>query len=126
MFEQDYIMRQIQQIIQILMKIIFKIDTASPEVFLIKEIGKREQAYDMLRNIDSGNIAEAEQMLFTTIKNRTLDDLLVALVFYSHLNEKEDDFFETNNYSRSYVENSIKRLLSEYGLEHLAYLFFYD
>lgn len=126
MFEQDYIMRQIQQIIQILMKIIFKIDTASPEVFLIKEIGKREQAYDMLRNIDSGNIAEAEQMLFTTIKNRTLDDLLVALVFYSHLNEKDDDFFETNNYSRSYVENSIKRLLSEYGLEHLAYLFFYD
>lgn len=126
MFEQDYIMRQIQQIIQILMKIIFKIDTASPETFLIKEIGKREQAYDMLRNIDSGNIAEAEQMLFTTIKNRTLDDLLVALVFYSHLNEKDDDFFETNNYSRSYVENSIKRLLSEYGLEHLAYLFFYD
>ncbi len=126
MFEQDYIMRQIQQIIQILMKIIFKIDTQSPEVFLIKEIGKREQADDMLRNIDSGNIAEAEQMLFTTIKNRTLDDLLVALVFYSHLNEKDDDFFETNNYSRSYVENSIKRLLSEYGLEHLAYLFFYD
>ncbi|HEZ7986022.1 MAG TPA: DUF6483 family protein [Ruminococcus sp.] len=126
MFEQDYIMRQIQQIIQILMKIIFKIDTASPETFLIKEIGKREQADDMLRNIDSGNIAEAEQMLFTTIKNRTLDDLLVALVFYSHLNEKDDDFFETNNYSRSYVENSIKRLLSEYGLEHLAYLFFYD
>lgn len=126
MFEQDYIMRQIQQIIQILMKIIFKIDTPSPEVFLIKEIGKREQADDMLRNIDSGNIAEAEQMLFTTIKNRTLDDLLVALVFYSHLNEKDDDFFETNNYSRSYVENSIKRLLSEYGLEHLAYLFFYD
>lgn len=78
MFEQDYIMRQIQQIIQILMKIIFKIDTPSPEVFLIKEIGKREQADDMLRNIDSGNIAEAEQMLFTTIKNRTLDDLLEA------------------------------------------------
>lgn len=126
MFEQDYIMRQIQQIIKILMKIIFKIDTPSPEAFLIKEIGKREQADDMLRNIDSGNIAEAEQMLFTTIKNRTLDDLLVALVFYSHLNEKDDDFFETNNYSRSYVENSIKRLLSEYGLEHLAYLFFYD
>lgn len=126
MFEQDYIMRQIQQIIQILMKIIFKIDTPSPETFLIKEIGKREQADDMLRNIDSGNIAEAEQMLFTTIQNRTLDDLLVALVFYSHLNEKEDDFFETNNYNRSYVENSIKRLLSEYGLEHLAYLFFYD
>lgn len=126
MFEQDYIMRQIQQIIKILMKIIFKIDTPSPETFLIKEIGKREQADDMLRNIDSGNIAEAEQMLFTTIKNRTLDDLLVALVFYSHLNEKDDDFFETNNYSRSYVENNIKRLLSEYGLEHLAYLFFYD
>lgn len=126
MFEQDYIMRQIQQIIQILMKIIFKIDTPSPETFLIKEIGKREQADDMLRNIDSGNIAEAEQMLFTTTQNRTLDDLLVALVFYSHLNEKEDDFFETNNYSRSYVENSLKRLLSEYGLEHLAYLFFYD
>ncbi len=126
MFEQDYIMRQIQQIIQVLMKIIFKIDTPSPETFLIKEIGKRKIADDMLGNIDSGNVDEAEKMLFTIIQNRTMDDLLVALVFYSHLNEKEDDFFETNNYSRSYVENSIKRLLSEYGLEHLAYLFFYD
>lgn len=126
MFEQDYIMRQIRQIIQVLMKIILKIDTPSPETVLINEIGKREISDDMLRNIDSGSIDEAEKKLFSLIQNRTMDDLLVALVFYSYLNEKEDEFFETHNYSRSYVENSIKRLLSEYGLEHLVYLFFYD
>lgn len=126
MFEQDYIMRQIHQIIQVLMKIIFNIDSPSPSTALIKNMETREIADDMLRNMDNGNINEAEKKLFSLIQNRTMDDLLVALVFYSHLNEKEDDFFETNNYSRSYVENSIKRLLSEYGLEHLAYLFFYD
>lgn len=126
MFERDYIMRQIHQIIQVLMKIIFNIDSPSPSTALIKNMETREIADDMLRNVDNGNINESEKKLFSLIQNRTMDDLLVALVFYSHLNEKEDDFFETNNYSRSYVENSIKRLLLEYGLEHLAYLFFYD
>lgn len=126
MYEQDYIMRQIRQIIQILMKVIFNIDSPSSATELIKDMQTREIADEMLRKIDNGNIAEAEEMLFSLIQNRTTGNLLAGLVFYSYLNEKDDDYLEMNNYSRSDVENSIKRLLSVYGLDHMAYLFFYD
>lgn len=126
MFEQDYIMRQIHQIIQVLMKTIFNIDSPSPSTALIKDMETRKIADDMLRNIDGGNIAEAEEMLFSLIQNRTMDNLLAGIVFYSYLNEKDDEYLEMNLYSRGDAENSIKRLLSEYGLEYMANLFFYD
>lgn len=126
MFEQDYIMRQIHQIIQVLMKLIFKIDSPSPSTAYIKDAETRQTADDMLKRIDIGNIAEAEEMLFSLIQNKTMDNLMAGLVLYSHINEKDDEYLETNHYSRSKAENSMKRLLSEYGLEHMANLFFYD
>mgnify|MGYP001630922529 CR=1 FL=1 len=126
MFEQDYIMKQMYQIIQVLMKTVFKIDSPSPSTELIKDMETRKIADDMLKDIDNGKIAEAEEILFSLIQNRTLDNLLTGIVFYSYLNEKDDVYLEMNHYSRVDTKNSIKRLLSEYGLEYMANLFFYN
>lgn len=124
MFEQDYIMRQIHQIIKILVKVIFNIDNQYLSIDLIKDIETRETADDMLRNAEIGSINEAENKLFELIKNRTMDSLLAGIIFYSYLNEKDDDYLESNGFSRDEVENGIKYLLSEYGLEDMADIFF--
>lgn len=124
MFEQDYIMRQIHQIIEILMKVIFNIDNRYLSIDLIKDTETRETADDMLKNADIGNINEAEKKLCELIENRTMDSLLAGLIFYSYLNEKEDDYLEINGFSRDEVENGIRHLLSEYGLEDMADIFF--
>jgi len=123
MFEQDYIMRQIHQLIQVLMKLIFNIDSPFPSAEYIKDAETKKIADDMLKSTDLGKIAEAEEILFSLIQNKTMDNLLAGLILYSHINEKEDEFLEMNHYSRSDAENSIKRLLSEYGLENIASLF---
>ncbi|MDE7364585.1 MAG: hypothetical protein K2N27_06840 [Ruminococcus sp.] len=125
MFEQDYIMRQIHQIIEVLVKILFNVDNQYLSVNLIKDAETKESADDMLRNIDIGNIYEAENKLFELVENRTMDNLLAGLIFYSYLNEKDDDYLEINGFSRDEVENGIKHLLSEYGLETMADIFFY-
>lgn len=124
MFEQDYIMRQIHQIIEILMKVIFNIDNRYLSINLINDTETRETADDMLKNADIGNINEAENKLSKMIETRTMDGLLAGLIFYSYLNNKDDDYFERNNFSRDEVENGIKHLLSEYGLETMADIFF--
>ncbi|MDE6788411.1 MAG: hypothetical protein K2J47_03725 [Ruminococcus sp.] len=124
MFEQDYIMRQIHQIIEILMKVIFNIDNRYLSINLIKDTETRETADDMLKNADTGNINEAEKKLCELIENRTMDSLLAGLIFYSYLNEKDDDYLEINGFSRDEVENGIRHLLSEYGLEDMADIFF--
>lgn len=126
MFEQDYIMRQIKQIINFLLKVLFKINTENFSLQSIKTIEAREAAGDLLRKTDQGNINEAENELSELIENRTMDNLLVGIVFYSYLNEKDDDYLEANDFSRKAVENGMKYLLSEYGLEEMTNLFFYD
>lgn len=123
MFEQDYIMRQIHQIIEILMKVIFNIDNRYLSIDLIKDAETRETADDMLKNADIGYINEAEKKLYQLIENRTMDGLLAGLIFYSYLNGKDDDYLKINGFSRDEVENGIKYLLSEYGLEDMADIF---
>ena len=124
MFEQDYIMRQIHQIIEILMKVIFNIDNRYLSIDLIKDTETRETADDMLKNADIGYINEAEKKLYKLIENRTMDGLLAGLIFYSYLNGKDDDYLKINGFSRDEVENGINYLLSEYGLEDMADIFF--
>ncbi|MDE5582736.1 MAG: hypothetical protein K2J08_03420 [Ruminococcus sp.] len=124
MFEQDYIMRQIQEILKVLVKVLFNVDSETISSSLIKDIQTRETADDLLRKTDSGNINEAENELSELIENRTLDNLLVGIVFYSYLNEKDDDYLERNGFSRDEVEDGIKNLLSAYGLEDIGRIFY--
>lgn len=126
MFEQDFIMRQIQQILKVLVKVLFNIDSETISSSLIQNMETRETADDLLRKIDRGNINEAENVLSELIKNRTLNNLLAGIVFYSYLNEKDDEYLESNDFTRDEVEDGIKHLLSKYGLATMTDIFFWD
>ena len=71
----------------------------------------------MLRKIDDGKINEAENDLFELVEDKTKDSLLTGIIFYSHLNDKDDVFLESNDFSRDEVEDGIKHLLSEYDID---------
>lgn len=126
MFEQDYIMRQIHQILKVLVKVLFNIDSETITSALIRDTETKETADYLLKEIDRGNINEAENNLSCLTENKTLNSLLTGIVFYSHLNEKDDDYLENNDFSRDEVEDGIKNLLSEYGLDDMADIFFDD
>ena len=126
MFEQDYVMRQIRQIIRILVKVLFNIDDENPSLSLIQNTEAKEVAGDLLKKADAGRIEEAVSDVSELSKRGTMDDLLIGITFYSYLNEKDDDYLEANGFSRNNIENGIKNLLSEYGLEGMADIFFND
>lgn len=86
----------------------------------------RETADDLLRKIGSRNINEAENELFKLTESGTMNNILVGFVFYSYLNGKDDYYLEINDFSRDKVETGIKHLLSEYGLETMSDIFFYN
>lgn len=123
MFEQDYIMRQIKEILKVLVKVLFNVDSETITSSLIQDTETKATADYLLRKADSGNISEAENELSELTENKTMNNLLLGMVFYSYLNEKDDDYLENNNFSRDEVEDGIKRLLSEYGLENMADIF---
>ena len=126
MFQQDYIMRLIHQMVRAILKLLFNIDTESPSVQLLEDAESKEVAEDLLEIIDSGNINQAENKLYELIENKTKENLLIGLVFYSYLNEKDEDYLIANDFSRDEIKDGVKHLVSEYGVEGVADLFFYD
>ena len=124
MFEQDYIMRQIQQILKILVKVLFNIDDKSPSLNLIQNVEVKKTVGDLLRKIDNGNINQAENEISVMTDNTTTDNLLAGIIFYSYLNEKDDNYLESYDFSREEVEDGLKNLLSKYGLDDIINIFY--
>lgn len=126
MFEQDYIMRQIDDLARAIAKMFFNVNVESPATEIIKDMQAMEKAQELLQKSDEGKILYAEADLFDLIKDNSLDNLLVGLKFYSHINNKGDEELIRNNFSRVKVKTGITRLLKEYGLENMADLFFLE
>ena len=120
MFEQDYIMRLIKEMIRAILKLLFSIDTDSPTTDILSENEQKETLNHLLDMVDTGNINEAENLLYDLKDNNDKSTLGLALLFYSYLNEKEDDFLEAHQYSRKEIKEGLKTIISDYGIEGLA------
>lgn len=126
MWEQDYIMRQIHQILKVLVKVLFNVSDDSLSLALIQDVETKETVGDLLKKIDDGNINKAENEISEMTDYTTKDNLLAGIIFYSYLNEKDDEYLESHDFSREEVEDGIKNLLSKYGLENMSDILFYD
>ncbi len=54
MFEQDYVMRLIKEMVRAILKLLFNIDTESPSAELLEESEQRETLDTLLDMIDDG------------------------------------------------------------------------
>lgn len=122
-YENDYIMRLIREMIRAIIKLIFHIDTENPLEALAKD-EKSQQVLDRLLNrIDEGKINEAENELFDMTCDGSRTNLEIALLFYTYLNEKEDDFLRAHDYSREEIRLGLEDLIGRYGISGLGDIF---
>ena len=122
MIEQDYIMRLIHEMIRFLLKL-FNIDTESPAAEFMKDKEAKkvlEELYDM---IDAGKINEAENKLYSIVDEANINYLEIALLFYSYLNDKDDNYLEENGFSRKEIKMGIEDIASKYGLNGITEIF---
>lgn len=121
--EQDYIMKMIHQLIEVLLGDIFK----GKEKVLEENINKSEEQaeqYKKLKDlVNKYNINEAENLLFEKINLTNIEDFKLALLFYQYVNEKDNEFLEKSNYSREEIEQGIKDISKKYGYENIVDLF---
>lgn len=94
-FEQDYVMRLIKEMVRVILKLLFNIDTESPTVDLLENKEEKETLEKLLDMVDTGKINEAKNRLYDLTGDTDVNSLEVALLFYSYLNDKTDDFLET-------------------------------
>lgn len=123
MVEQDYIMRLIKESVRMLMKLLFNIDTVSPAIEQLESLERRSIYNGLQDKLDDGAINEAEEELFEGLDETNREDLKLAIMFYSYLNEKDDEFLAANQFSRQEIKDGLMDVLDRYGVTGLDGLF---
>ena len=120
MVERDYIMRLIREMVRVILKLVFNIDTESPTVDLLADEEEKQMLDALLAMIDAGDINNAENQLYEIVSGGGMEKLKMALLFYSYLNDKSDDFLTEHDFSREEIKSGIKDMVSMYGLNSMA------
>lgn len=126
MFEQDYVMRLIKEMVRAILKLVFNIDASSPTAELLKNKEAKQTLDDLLDLVDDGKVNEAENQLYDIIEDGNIDDLEIALLFYSYLNDKTDEFLIYNNFTREEVKMGIENTVNRFGLSGISKMFLED
>ena len=121
MFEQDYVMRLIKEMIRVILKLLFNIDVETPTTRLIENEEEKATLEALLDMIDEGAINEAENIIFELAEDNA--DLEMILLFYSYLNDKSDTFLLENHFIRKELQADLNNILSKYGLDSMIEVF---
>ena len=123
MFEQDYIMRVIRQVIRMIIMLLFHFDIDQDDEKLQKEMEQQESLESLLDLVDRGEIDEAENRLYELVDGEDKQKLKTALLFYNYLNDKEDSFLEEHDFSRDEIRDGVKRVATLYGVAGMVEAF---
>ncbi len=126
MFEQDYVMRLIKEMVRAILKLLFNIDTESPTIELLENQEETEKLESLLDLVDAGQINDAENRLYDLTAADDMSSLEIALLFYSYLNDKTDDFLEDHNFSRNEIKSGLEHVTERFGLNSIAKIFLTD
>lgn len=119
-YEQDYIMRMIKEMLEVLMRIALHKRTAFHELEKDNKYGKENNIYAKLCSMaGEGKINEAENLLYENLDAEDKEYLEMGLSFYYHLNLFRNEFLEEHNYSRPEIEEGIETLMKEFHMEGL-------
>ena len=116
MYEQDYVMRQIKDLVKAIAKIFFNVDVESSAMEVIRDMQAKEKAMELLRQCDDKNICYAEGELFDLIKNNTMDNLQVGITFYSYLNDMDDEQLAESDFSKTF-KNTLWWVAAQFIME---------
>ena len=123
MFEQDYVMRLIKEMVRAILKLLFSIDTESPTVELLENKEEQETLENLLDMVDAGEINEAENRLYDLTSNTDMNSLKIEILFYYYLNDKTDDFLEVNDFSRDEIKLGLENVADSFGISSIAKMF---
>ena len=126
MYEEDYVMRIIKEAVRALLKLLFGIDTTNPSVELLEDKQMRDRVTEMTDMVDDGHINEAENRLYEVVDVSRREDLQMVLIFYSYLNDLDDDFLDDHDYSREEIGQGLRDMIGRFGLEGMADVYLLD
>lgn len=117
MFQQDWIMRQIDHAVQFIVKLLFGSELQDRD--FVEEIYSGEGG-PLLRKIEllmkSGRVNDAENLLFESMTPGDSGTLRVALLFYNRLNDMTDSELDAADFSREEIREGLGDSTRLYGI----------
>jgi len=123
LFEEDYIMRQIREMVRMLLKLLFQLDQEEDSEELLRGTKENEVLRELLEMVDDGRINEAENRVYELCEDGEMANLKVMLLFYDYLNGKSDEYLEECEFSREELKEDMRDLLAGFGLSDMAETF---
>ena len=123
MLQDDYILRQIREMVRAVMKMLFQVGATELTPEVIEDTNARQVLTDLTELADNEKIDEAENQLYEMTCDGDRQNLEIGLLFYYHLNGKEDEFLEANDFSREEIMMGIQDLAERYNLSGIAEAF---
>ena len=126
MLQDDYILRQIREMVRAVIKMLFQVDAPELTPEILDDQETRETLEGLLELMEAGKIDEAENRLYDLTSGEGDEDrrnLEAGLLFYYALNGKSDDFLEEHDFSRKEIMTGIQDLADRYGLSGIAEAF---
>lgn len=123
MVEQDYITRKIREMVRVLLKMLFDINTETPTAELLEDEDARGILDGLLDMIGAGNIDGAENILYGILEKNTYQNFQIALLFYSYLNDLSEEYLSEHDFSHEEIKDGLTDLVSRYGLDDMVEVF---
>ena len=123
MLQDDYILRQIREMVRAVMKMLFQVNASELTPEVIENTDARQILTNLNNLVDNGRIDDAENQLYEMTCEEDRQNLEIGLLFYYHLNSKDDEFLEANNFSREEIMTGIQDLADRYNLSGIAEAF---
>lgn len=123
-FEKDWLMRQIKTMVQAMLKLLMNVDTDAGASYQYAEESHKSETWllhsKLTELIESGDINEAENLLFDAFESIDSDNLIgVAMDFYNRLNDLTDEELEKQSFSRQEIADGIKDIAVIYGIDSI-------
>lgn len=119
MVSEDYVMRIVRDLVRALAKTFLGKETVTYELPLEeKSLTDRDHLFQQLMELlDKDRICDAEDLLFDNVQLEDDDWYEMALVFYSKINDRDDDYLEEHDYSRDEIKQGLREItkLCGYG-----------
>lgn len=120
MFEQDYIMRMINELSRVISLLVFGksaitlYENEEEEVKIGGGVPLRDEL-DLL--VLAGKINEAENLLFERLDFSSEKDLAITLSFYEKLNQMTDDELKSADFSREEIFEGLSECAEKFGVD---------
>ena len=118
-YEEDWMMRQINMMARMLAQLAFGKDT-SISYDLHRQVQPGAAAGDLRAMltvlIAQGRYGEAEDLLFDSIRPDHPDDLKLGIDFYTNLNCLSDEALEAGDFPREEIQSGLADLSRFYGI----------